>query len=265
MSKGYADYLVVLAREIDREFQRGADGVECPLFSNEFKEWLETQKLSRGSKVNYMRWLRKADVWICDMDHDFWTLLKKSWEASDFETAKALCNKYEMLLLNEKLQAEKDEKYGESGKEIGNWVSAFRKYCKFFDDQMQKAEANKKMLTAMIEASRLTSENLFLDGCFILWGILNDLAESTMETYVSDIKRVNRELFSKTGHDILYEYLPGFVKTKNMAKVSEMFAAMDSKLTERIDNMDETEMPVASLENARAAIRKYSEFIKTLL
>ena len=40
MSKGYADYLCVLAREIDREFRRDADGVEAPLFRAEYEEWL---------------------------------------------------------------------------------------------------------------------------------------------------------------------------------------------------------------------------------
>ncbi len=44
MSKGYADYLVALAREIDREYQRNADGVEVPIFGKEYEEWLKTQK-----------------------------------------------------------------------------------------------------------------------------------------------------------------------------------------------------------------------------
>lgn len=44
-----------------------------------------------------------------------------------------------------------------------------------------------------------------------------------------------------------------------------MFSAMDAKLKERIDNLDETEMPVDSLENCRAALRKNTEFIKSII
>ncbi len=268
MSKGYADYLVDLAREIDREFQRDADGVEVPLFGNDYKKWLKTEgSISEESQVNYNRWLEKADSWICDSDYDFWTLLKKAWESADFETARNLCKEYESKLLEEKGHAEKEGKdeFGVSAKMIGNWVSAFRKYCKFFEEQMKKAETDKKVLAAMIEASRLTANHLFLDIRFILWGMANGLAESTMESYVSNIIRVNRELFCKTGHNILREFLPGYVKTKNVAKIDEMFSAMDAKLIERIDNSDETEMPVEILVNCRSALRKYAEFIKSII
>lgn len=264
MSKGYADYLCALARELDRDFQREADGVETPLFCNEFDEWLKTE-VSESSQVNYKRWLQKADIWTCGSDRDFWTLLKKAWDASDFETAKTLCNEYENLLLKEKVNAEKDEEYGESGKEIGNWISAFRKYKKFHEKQIELTAADKKAFSAMIETSRLTSNHLFLDIRFTFWGITHGLSEDTMDSYVSDIKRINRELFSKTGHDVLHEYLPGYVKHKNAAKIDEMFSVMDAKITDRLNNLDETEMPVGSLKNCRGALRKYSEFIKSII
>lgn len=268
MSKGYADYLCVLAREIDREFQRESNGVEAPLFRTEFEEWLKAEgKLSEQSQDNYNKWLEKADAWICDLDRDFWTLLKKAWDASDFETANKLCKEYETQLLEDKALAEKEGKaeLGMSSKEIGNWISAFRKYCKFFEDQITKAPADKKAFSEKIESSRQTANHLFLTTPFILWGIVNGLTDATLESYVSDIKSVNRKLFCKTGHNILREYLPGYVETKNAAKIDEMFSAMDAKLTERIKNIDETEMPVSRLVNARAALRKYAEFIKSLI
>lgn len=266
MSKGYADYLCVLAREIDREFQRESDGVEAPMFCTEFEEWLKSE-ISDGSRVNYMRWLRKADAQICDLDHDFWTLLKKAWNASDFEKAETLCDEYEKQLLDEKAKAEEmgKEEYGESGKEIGDWVSAFRKYRKFHEEQITKAPADKKAFAAMIEASRQTANRLYLAEPFVLWAISKGLADDTMESYVSEIKSVNRKLFCKTGYDILHRYLPGYVKTKNEVKINEMFRAMDAKLIERIDNLDETEMSVSCLTNARAALRKYAEFIHSVI
>jgi|GEM_PF-1614804 len=266
MSKGYADYVIDMMREIDREFQRESDGVEAPLFCDEFEEWLKTE-VSESSQVNYMRWLRKADTHICDLDRDFWTLLKKAWDASDFEKAQTLCNEYEKQLLDEKALAEKigEKEFGESGKEIGNWVSAFRKYQKFHEEQIKKAPADKKAFAAMIEASRQTANHLFLAFRFTLWGIANGMVESTMKSYVSYIKRINRELFCKTGYDLLYDYLPGYIKNKNIAKIDEMFGAMDDKLTERIENLDETEMPVSHLKNARTALSKYANFIRSVI
>lgn len=268
MSKGYADYVITIAHEVDREIMRERDGVEVPLFGNEFEEWLkESKELSEASVVNYMRWLHKADSWILDLSHDFWTLLKKAWNAADFQTAKALCKEYESLLLDEKSQAEKEgkEEYGESGKEIGNWISTFRKFIKFHDEQIEKVEGDKKVLAEKIEASRLKAANLFLETRFSLWGIDNGLSETTMDSYISGIRSVNRKLFCKTGYDLLHDFLPQYVKTKNEDKINEMFSAMDKLLSRRIDSYNETEMPRESFLNCRAALRKYTEFIRHLI
>lgn len=268
MSKGYADYLVALAREFNRDLQRDIDGVEVPLFSGEYEEWLEAdKKVSKASQVNYHKWLAKADSWICESNRDFWTLLKKAWDASDFETARKLCQEYENRLLEEKAYAEREGKdeAGESAKNIANWVAAFRKYRRFFEEMIHHAETDKKVRSQMIERSRQSSKELFLSSPFASWCEAMLLSEDTVDSYVSDIKRVNREIFCKTGYDLLSEYLPEYVKAKNIAKIDEMFSAMDGKLTERIENLDETEMPVASLMNGRTALRNYADFIRSIL
>lgn len=266
MSKGYADYLIVSAKEFDRELERELQGVEVPLFSEEFKEWLKTfKKLAEGSVANYLRWLRKADTWILNLENDYWTLLTRAWEASDFGTIIKLSKEYEELLLKEKTEAEKDNEYGESGKEIGNWVSAFRSYCEFIEEQMKSAEVEKRAQAALIESSRETAARLLFDNQFIRWGRAQGKSENTMESYVSYIKRVNRELFCKTGYDLLHDFLPGYVKSKNAEKINEMFSAMDSKLAERIDTANYTEMSEDGYRNARSALRKYAEFIKSII
>lgn len=266
MSKGYADYLIVSAMEFDRELRRELQGVEVPLFNEEFKEWLKTfRKLSERSIVNYMRWLHKADAWILDLEHDFWTLLTRAWNASDFGTIRKLCKEYEDTLLKEKKEAEKDKEYGESGKEIGNWISVFRSYCEFMEEQMKSAEAEKRAHAALIESSRETAAHLLFANQFIRWGIAQGKSEDTMESYVSYIKRVNRELFCKTGYDLLHDFLPDYVKTKNAEKINEMFTAMDSKITERINTANYTEMSEESLLNCRTALRRYAEFIKYII
>ncbi len=121
------------------------------------------------------------------------------------------------------------------------------------------------MLAEKIEASRLKAANLFLEVRFAIWGIDNGLSETTMDSYISEIKSVNRKLFCKTGYDLLHDFLPQYVKTKNEDKINEMFSAMDKLLSRRIDSYNETEMPRESLLNCRAALRKYTEFIKHLI
>jgi len=89
------------------------------------------------------------------------------------------------------------------------------------------------------------------------------ISENTAVSYVSYIKSVNKKLFCKTGHDIL-AMLPDFVKLGNTAKIDEIFKAMDDKLTQRITDENDTEMPLNSLNNSRSALRRYAEFIKSL-
>lgn len=266
MSKGFADYLIAMAREFDRELGRDMDGVEVPLFSERYDEWLKTEsKISESSQVNYKRWLRKADEWICHSDRDFWTLLTKAWQSSDIDTVRKLCFEYEAELSEEKANAEKDSEYGESPKEMGNWITAFRNYVKFLDKELEKAAVDKKALAAMIKASRKTAHNLFLSNQFIIWGVKTGKQEVTMESYVSNIKRINKELFCKTGYDLLFDFLPSYVKTKNRAKIDDMFDAMLKKLDERIDTYNENEMSVDALENCRCAMRDYYTFIKAVV
>ena len=266
MSKGFADYLIAMARELDRELWRDNDGVEVPLFSERYDEWLKTEsKISESSQVNYKRWLRKADEWICHSDRDFWTLLTKAWQSSDFDTVRNLCFEYEAELSEEKANAEKDSEYGESPKEMGNWISAFRNYVKFLDKELEKAAVDKKAFAAMIATSRETAHNLLFSNQFINWGVKNGKTEGTMESYVSNIKRANKELFCKTGYDLLHYFLPGYIKTKNKAKIDEMFNAMIKKLTERIDTRDETEMNLDGLQNSRSALTAYARFIKAVV
>ena len=63
----------------------------------------------------------------------------------------------------------------------------------------------------------------------------------------------------------MQDFLPGYVKTRNQAKIDEMFKAMDRKLTERIDSYDETEMSREAFMNGRSALRSYVKFIKSVI
>lgn len=267
MSKGFADFLVVSARLLDREIERELRGVEMPLFKEEYYEWLKTQeKLSEGSIVNYKRWLENADELIDVDGKDFYTLFKKSFDECDYATCDELIRWYDGLLTEEIEQAEK-EIICETPKTLSNWRSAFRKYADFLKLCMTNAFEDAKKQNKRIQESRESASLLFLENRFFGWLISQNnpqkVAPDTAESYISNIKSVNKKLFCKTGYDIL-AMIPGFIKNWNTAKINEMFDAIDDKLTERINEMNETEMSLGLLNNARTALRRYAEFIKSL-
>lgn len=267
MSNGFADFLVVSARLLDREIERELEGVEMPLFKEEFYEWLRTlEKLSEGSIVNYKRWLENADELIYVDGKDFYTLFKKSFDECDYATCHELIRWYDGLLTDE-IELAKKKIFGETPEAISNWRSAFRKHADFLNVCMTNAIDEAKKKDERIQKSRESASTLFLENRFFGWLISPDnpqkVVPDTAESYVSNIKSVNKKLFCKTGYDLL-AMLPGFIKTKNTAKIDEMFGAMDRKLTERINEMNETEMSLRQLENSRSALRKYAEFIKLL-
>ena len=267
MSKGLADQIVVSARLLDREIERKQKGVEMPLFKEEYYEWLKTQeKLSEGSIVNYKRWLENADELIDIEGKDFYTLFQKSFELFDYDNCKELIKWYDDLLTEEIKQAEK-EIICETPKTLKNWRSAFRKHAEFLSLCMTEAIDEAKKMNESIQKSRESASTLFLENRFFGWLISPDNPDqrsaATAESYVSQIKTVNKKLFCKTGYDIL-AMLPDFIKTNNVEKMNEMFEALDDKLTERINEKNETVMSLRQLENSRSALRKYTEFIKSL-
>lgn len=267
MSKGFADLLVVSARLLDREIERELEGVEMPLFKEEYYEWLKTQeKLSEGAIVNYKRWLENADELIYVDGKDFYTLFKKSYDQCDYATCDELIRWYDGLLTAEVEQAKKRID-GETPETLSNWRSAFRKHADFLSLCITNAIGEAKKQNERIQKSRESASTLFLENRFFGWLISpdnpNKVVPDTAESYVSQIKSVNKKLFCKTGYNIL-AMLPGFIKTNNTAKINEMFEALDGKLTERINDMNETEMSLRQLENSRSALRRYAEFIKSI-
>lgn len=49
------------------------------------------------------------------------------------------------------------------------------------------------------------------------------------------------------------------------ATSTAIYLTKDFEIAERVDKLDETEMLVDSLENCRTAIKKYAEFIKSII
>jgi len=272
MSKGLIDAMIVSGDLLDREIERKLDGVEMPLFKDEYYEWLKAQKeLSEGSIVNYKRWIENADELIYFDGKDFYMLFKKAFDECDYATCDELIKWYDGLLTDEIEQAKKEEVKNEdiclTSKTLGNWRSAFRKHADFLRMCIANDLEESKRKNERIQRSRESASSLFLENRFFIWMISPNnpkkVVPDTAESYVSNIKSVNKKLFCKTGYNLL-AWLPGFLKTKNTAKIKEMFDAMDRKLTERIGEGNEAEMPLRQLENSRSALRRYAEFIKSL-
>ena len=259
--------MIVSGDLLDREIRRKLEGVEMPLFMEEYYEWLRThEKLSEGSIVNYRVWLENADELIDGDGRDFYMLFKKSLEECDYATCDELIKWYDGLLTNE-IEEAKKEVVCFSPKTLINWRSAFRKHADFLRMCIANDSEEAKKKNERIQRSRESASSLFLENRFFVWLISPDnpkkIVAKTAESYVSNIKSVNKKLFCKTGYDFL-AWLPGYIKTKNTTKIKEMFDAMDRKLTERIGEGNETEMTSRQLENSRSALRRYAEFIKSL-
>lgn len=262
----FSDYLeenaIEMDKNINREINRVINDVEVPLLEEEFATWMTTeQNHPESTKINYVRWIRLADQVFIDPDNDIWAKLKEAWDKVDSRKAKTLSDEYDKQMQSLKAAAQ-ERNNQDMAKEIGNWVSSFRKYSKFFNEQIEKAEAQRK---ASIERARLTSRHLFFDFKFILWCIQDGLDERTAESYVSYLKRANREIFCKSGQDKFHVSLPRLVKDKDKVQIEKLFTELNTLLTERINNGDESEMPIDSLRNCRSALNKYAEFIKSII
>ena len=262
MSAGYADYLVAMAKLFDRELEREMNGVEVPLFKEEYEEWLQEQ-VAESTKENYLTALLKLDDMICIPEKDFYTRFRDEFEKCNYGECDNLIACYDNEISNEIEYAEK----GESGikpKTISDYRSSFRKYAEFLRLCMQNACEDAKKQHERIEKSRESANTLFMANRFRTWLTESEkIASSTAGSYVTYIKSTNKNLFCKTGYDLL-SLVPAYLKNKNFSKLDEMFTAMDGKLTERIEEYNENEMPVGSLQNARTALRAYAKFIKTL-
>lgn len=144
--------------------------------------------------------------------------------------------------------------------DVNDLVSALQSYKWNIDRRVND------MIEYYIGRARSSSKDLFLESLFPEWCHgKDDMADKTAKLYISDIKRVNRDVLCNIGDDIFNSYLPDYVKTRNMSKIDEMFNAIDKKLTGLIDGTDETDMQRLEIINGRAAIKKYHQFIKSLI
>ncbi|MCH5214358.1 MAG: hypothetical protein J1E97_04130, partial [Muribaculaceae bacterium] len=131
MSKGYNAYLFALARQIDREFEREANGIEVPYLKEEFIKWMDKAAgISESVRKNYHHWITKLDIEFFPYDEDLFEELKKAFEEKDYDRVEELIKKYDDII-TEWIEIAKKEDAGYPAKSISDWRSAFRKYAEF--------------------------------------------------------------------------------------------------------------------------------------
>ena len=265
MSKGYNAYLCALARQIDREFEREANGVEVPYLKEEFIRWMTVNNGTETTRKNYLHWIKKLDIEFFTGDEDLFEELKKAFEAKDYDRVEALIKKYDDII-TEWIELAKKGKIEIPAKSISDWRSGFRKYIEFLRWAIQTLKNGEKQI--LIDKAKKSADNLFMREKFIDWAIRLDNPDSvsleTAQTYASRIKNANKSIFCKSGQDYL-ALLPGLVKKHDVENLSTMFDLMDKILTKRIEEKDESEMNLNELGNARSGLRLYAKFINSML
>ena len=266
MSKGYSAYLCALARQIDREFEREANGIEVPYLKEEFIKWMDKAAgISEYVRKNYLHWITKLDIEFFTDDEDLFEELKKAFEEKDYDRVEELIKKYDDIT-TEWIEVAKKEKIGYPAKSISDWRSAFRKYAEFLRWAIQTLKNGEKQI--LIDKAKQSANNLFMRNQFIDWAIRldnpNSVSLESSQTFASRIKNANKSIFCQTGKDYL-ALLPELVKKHDVENIKTMFDLMDKILTKRIKEKDESEMNLNELNNARSAYRLYAKFINSIL
>ena len=265
MSKGYSDYLVALARQIDREFEREASGIEVPYLKEEFIRWITVKEVPETTRKNYLHWITKLDIEFFTSDEDLFEELKKAFEEKDYDRVEELIKKYDDIT-TEWIEVAKKEKIGYPAKSISDWRSAFRKYAEFLRWAIQVLKNGEKQI--LIDKAKKSADNLFMRNQFIDWANHPDnpdrISLESAQSYASRIKSANKSIFCQTGKDYL-ALLPGLVKNHDVENINTMFDLMDKILTKRIDKKIESEMDLKALGDARSAYRLYAKYIHSIL
>lgn len=174
MSKGLIDAMIVSGDLLDREIRRKQEGVDVPLFKEEYFEWLRThENFSEDSITIYKRWLENADEYIDGDGRDFYMLFKKSLDECDHVTCEALIKWYDGLLTDEIEQAKK-EVVCFTPKALTNWRTAFRKHADFLRVCIVNDSEEAKSKNERIQRSRQSASSLFLEKRFVDWLISPD-------------------------------------------------------------------------------------------
>lgn len=265
MSKGYSDYLVALARQIDREFEREASGIEVPYLKEEFIRWMTVKEVPETTRKNYLHWITKLDIEFFTDDEDLFEELKKAFEEKDYDRVEELIKKYDDII-TEWIEVAKKGKIEIPAKSISDWRSAFRKYAEFLRWAIQILKNGEKQI--LIDKAKKSADNLFMRNQFIDWATHPNnpdrISLESAQTFASRIKNANKSIFCMTGKDYL-ALLPDLVKKHDVENINTMFDLMDKILTKRIKEKDESEMNLNELNNARSGFRRYAKFINSIL
>ena len=265
--KEYADYLISLDAELQREIERDLLDIKVPYMAEEYKEWMVTNNEKTKNVANaYISYIKSADKQLFSSEEDFFELLPQKIVAGDIKGVSSLFDKY-LDVVNEWFELAKNEDYGFSPKLVSDWRSAFRNYRRFIEEWVLPKISGKKSDIPVMQGANVHKQ-LFAEEEFLHWLTTTDeKGKASAQSYISRLKRLNRTLSqaisakSQTLQGGLFSLIPTFLKAQKEEQVLGLFTSLDKKLKYAIDNNDSQWMPIPSLRDALSALRKYGQFI----
>lgn len=273
-------------KRVQRMLARKKEGIDVPWLAGLYREWMQTDDGKKPTVANsYMHYLRSLDREVFSQQHngmeikaedaftggylkekDFFYMLRHFWTNELFDSAKNWFDLY-LKLVDAEVELAKRKESSIRQKDINNWRSAFRNYHKFFVEYLipsLKNEMNKEDSGLEYTHIENSDKNLYRELDFVEWMQENeDMGMHSAQSYVSNIKRANREIFNKNKKGInVLAYIAELLRTGKEAKANQLLTALETELTRRINKKDESAIPLFKLSQCRTAFRKYVRFIE---
>lgn len=265
MAKGLSNHVCSIIKEVEREIEREMNATEVPYLEGGYRKWMDKEDGKKPSVINcYVSYLKSADRRLFDDEEDFFELLKRALNKGRFDEIAVLFDKY-IGIITEWIEDSKKEDVGITTKKLSDWRSGYNNYRKFFEyivSFMKEDDGNVGSETEELTKIPESTDKLFLSDQFIDWMVEEGIGERSASSYVSYIKRTNKDFFckvTKNNIDPLASLASLLKRTPNGAM--NMLIDLEGHLVEEISNKKYSTMPLESLTKGRAAFRQYIKFM----
>ena len=249
--KGFSEYLIISNEEFERELYREEINLEVPFMKEDFIEWLENEGKSKGTITSYISNLKTMDKDIFIFEEDFFEGLKSIVEEKRVGSIDKHFDFYENLISERKTEHIR-ENGGYTTKRLGDWISTIRSYRKFFTELLSNNQKEENKLHKKVGI--LPFEERFIEY------VEESKSKNTALQYVTYLKRLNKEFFSKVYDENPYIKI---IKLKdNSEKALDYITSLQVRLKEESRNgVVSTYIIQHSFDNCRSAFASYAEFI----
>lgn len=259
--KGLVEHLIMSNAQLERELERDLKKIEVPYMSDAYSDWLvNVDGKTANAAASYVSYLRSMDNELFVAEDDFFESLRDCLKGNDLRALEALFDRYAGIL-DEWLEYSRKEDIGISSRTISDWRSAFRSYRKFMTELCRHNAAGADGRIAYNASSQYT--DVLTAGPFFKWLVRKGFTEGSANSYISRLKRVDREVFCRYGLKAsLFRMIIDLLHKSENGKVLDLLYYSDNVLSGLIDNRDSSFMDIAEMSNCRSALRSYIQFIQ---